>query len=135
MGAEFPLIREFSLAYAGYAQAVDGYLAIFRAPFDGVVTAGKFMPSGNITGNDTNRRDLDLVRWNAAGVGGNTVAKIDFISGVDAEAQSEIDFTLQGDIDNQTIAEGEYLHLVSDAVASGVADPGGLIVVTFERSL
>jgi hypothetical protein len=133
---EFPIKRYFSLAYAGYDQAVDGYLSIFKAPFAGTVTAAYFMPAGAITGHATVRRDLNLIKWDALGQDSQkTVATLDFVLGVDATQQVELEFTLSSTVANLDLAETDYLHLHSDAVGGGVADPGGLIIVEFTRDL
>jgi hypothetical protein len=108
-------------------------LAVFKAPFAGTVTGATFMPSGNITGHDTARRDLDLYKGTAAGSLSANGATLDFMAGVDASAQEEIAFNLNATLSTRQLNAGDYLHFKSDAVGAGVADPGGLIVVEFTR--
>lgn len=135
MVTEFPLKRTFKLAYTGFAQATDGHVAIFKAPFAGYVTGATFMSSGDITVHATARRDLKLYRGTPTGSLGNNGWQIQFLAGINAEPQHEMAFSeVNADI-HRYMEEGDYLHLHSDAVGAGVADPGGLIIVELTRDL
>lgn len=116
------------------AQAVDATNPVLRAPFDGTITAVLYAPAAAITGADTNTRKIELVNKGAAGAGTAIAASIQFDSGVNAAASDEKALTLSVTPANLAVVAGDMLARVSTHLATGLADPGGLFIIEFERA-
>ena len=105
-----------------------------EAPFDGTVTEVTFTPDAAITGANTNTRLHRVVNRGRTGTGTDVVASLQYNSGVNAAAGDEKTITLSGTAANLVVEEGEVLAFESNAVATGIADPGGHVTVTLSRS-
>jgi hypothetical protein len=68
------------------------------------------------------------------GAGTTSVASLALTSGVNAPAADEKALTLSGTPANLVVASGDVLEFDSTHVGTGIADPGGLVQVTFSRS-
>lgn len=112
----------------------DDDTIVGQAPFTGTVTAVEYVPEAAITGAATNHRTVSLVNKGAAGSASTTVASLTFDSGVNATANNERTVTLSGTAANLVVAAGDTLLWRSVHVATGIADPGGLVRVTISRS-
>ena len=55
-------------------------------------------------------------------------------NGVNATGKAQATITLSGTAANLVVAQGDVIELQSLHVGSGIADPGGVYVVTFARS-
>lgn len=103
---------------------------VFRCPADATVSAVTYAPVTAITGANTNTRSVSLVNKGQAGAGNTVVATIQYNAGVNAAAADENAVTLSGTPANLNVAAGDILQWQSTAVGTGIADPGGLVVVT-----
>lgn len=127
--------QRFSAIVPGVATAGnDDSFAVFRAPYTGVVTSVTYAPDAAITGAATNHRALRLRNRGQAGSGTTVIAELAFDNGVNAAAFDETTITLSATTANRNVAEGDVLELFSDAIGTGIADPGGLLTVTIERT-
>lgn len=104
---------------------------VWIAPFDGTVTAVTYAPVTAITGANTNTRSVSLVNKGTDGAGSTVIATIQYNSGVNAAASDENTVTLSATPANLLVTAGQILQWQSTAVNTGIADPGGLINVTF----
>jgi len=116
-----------------YAQAAEGTVPIARAPFDCTVVSVNFIANAALTGANTNSRTLSLINKGTDGSGSTVVASKAFTSGVNAVAFDETVITNTVTTADLDVDDGEVLALLSDAIASGLADPGGLIVIKIQR--
>jgi hypothetical protein len=116
------------------AAGSDADSAVCRAPFAGTVTAVTYVPDATITGAATNNRTLSLRNKGQAGVGTTVVASLNFANGTNATGYDETALTLSVVADATLVAAGDVLALQSLHVGTGIADPGGLAVVTFSRA-
>ena len=128
-----PIRRVHHMIAAAVAQAADAGIAVIRAPFAGTVAAVTYVPSTTITGANTNTRKLELINKGQSGAGTTVMASIQFDSGVNATAFDEKGLTLSGTADNLKFAAGDVLAWVSTHLASGIADPGGLVIAELVR--
>lgn len=112
----------------------DDSFIIGEAPFDGTVTGVTFTPEAAITGAATNHRAIRVRNRGADGTGTTVVAELAFDNGVNAAAFDEKTIPLSATAANLEVNEGDILELFSDAVATGIADPGGIVRVTITRS-
>lgn len=87
----------------------------------GTVSAASYYPNANITGVATNSRTVEVLD------GGTTVASLAFVAGVNGAAGQPSSLT----VSSPAVAEGDSLTAKSLHVGTGLADPGGLVVVTF----
>lgn len=90
-----------------------------------------FANSPGIVGQATNSRTITVVQGTAPGAGAparTTLATLALVAGVNAPAgQASTAFT----INSANFIEGSPLEVVSAAVGTGLADPGGLVVITY----
>lgn len=112
----------------------DDSFIIGASPVDGTVTAVSFIPEAAITGANTNTRAIRVRNRGQAGAGTTVVAELQFDSGVNAAAFDERAITLSGTPANLVLAAGDVLELFSDAVGTGIADPGGTVKVSISRT-
>jgi hypothetical protein len=116
------------------AQAATSSVAILEMPFAGTVTAVSYTPIANITGDSTNSRTCTLVNKGTDGNGTTVVATLAYTTGVNATDFNEDALTLSAVEGATTVAEGAILAWVSTHVASGLADPGGLVQIDVSRT-
>lgn len=112
----------------------DDDTVVGQAPFDCTVTAVEYIPEAAITGAATNNRTVSLINKGQAGSGSTTVATLTFDNGVNATAYNERAITLSGTAANLVLAAGDTLQWRSIHVASGIADPGGVVKITLSRN-
>jgi hypothetical protein len=129
-----PLERRVDSTLPALAAAAVGDQAVARAPFAGTVTGCTFTPEAAITGDTTNTRTLTLQNRGQAGSSTTVVATLALITGVTVAQFDERAFTLSGTAGATTVAEGDILAVVETVGASGLANPGGWVEVTFSRS-
>lgn len=96
-----------------------------------ITSAFFFASSPGIVGAATNSRTLTVVQGSAQGAGSparTTLATLALVAGVNAPAgQASTGFT----INQAAFIGGAPLELVSTSVGTGLADPGGLVVVSY----
>jgi hypothetical protein len=112
----------------------DDSTVVGEVPFAGTVTAVTYTPDAAITGVNTNTRRVALRNRGQTGVGTTVIADLQFNAGVNAAAFDEVSLTLSATPADLVVAEGDILEWFSDAVATGIADPGGLVSVSIARS-
>jgi hypothetical protein len=126
--------QTLSVIDPGFATATDDTITIGEAPFAGTVTSVTFTPDAAITGAASNHRALRLINKGAAGAGTTIIAELAFDNGVNAVAFDEKAITLSATPASLVVAEGDVLALFSEAVGTGLADPGGTVQVTINRT-
>ncbi len=129
-----PLKRTLVIQAPAVATNVDGSVVIGKAPFAGVVSAVGFIPNAAITGQATNTRRVAVTNRTSAGLGVNEAALLQFNSGVNAVQYDEKAITLHGTPGNLVVAAGDVLTWDSTSPGTGLADPGGLVIVEITRS-
>ena len=128
-----PLSRILEDDTAPVATAASGTEVIGQAPFKGTVAKVEYIPSAAITGANTNTRAFRLVNLGQAGAGSTLAASLQADAGVNFTANDEKVITLSGTAANLVVAEGDTLQWQSNAVGTGIADPGGTVRVTLAR--
>lgn len=130
-----PYLHRMEAVVPGMATAgTDDSVTLGRAPFAGTVSSVTYTPDAAITGANTNTRAVRLRNRGQAGAGTTIVAELQFDAGVNATAFDEKVIPLSGTAANLVVAEGDILEWFSDAVGTGLADPGGLARVEISRS-
>jgi hypothetical protein len=117
------------------AAAADKTTNICRVPFAATVASVTYAPDTVLTGANTESRTCSLVNKGQAGSGTTVVALKAFVSTVNAPADDETTITLSVTAADLVVTEGDILEWVSTHVGStGLADPGGMVVVSFQRT-
>lgn len=101
---------------------------MMRVTKPGLVNAVTFYPGWNLSGANSNSRTLTLYNRGQAGAGTAVVAQLALTSGVDLSASVAKTITL-GAAADRVVAVGDVLEWQSLHVGSGIADPGGRVLV------
>lgn len=112
--------------------ATDESVALGACPFDSTVTGVRYIPEAAMTGSAT-ARFLRLRNRGATGALGVTIAERELVAGQNPAAYDAYDITLHATAANRDVATGDVLEWFSDAVSTGIADPGGTVEVDFTR--
>lgn len=134
MSDQAPLVQTLKSQADAVAAGSDATTELGEAQFAGTVTRVAYIPSATITGADTNSRTVTIVNKGQSGVGTTTVATLALTSGVNATGSDAKAVTLSGTAANLVVAQGDVLAFVSTHVGTGLADPGGQVVVEITRS-
>jgi hypothetical protein len=134
MSAMHPLTEVIRHVIPASAQAANTDIILGIAPFAGTVTSVKYIPDTDITGANTNTRKVSVINRGSAGSGTTEMAALSFTSGINGTAFAAKTITLSGTAANLAFVAGDVLAFKSEAVASGLADPGGTVEVTISRS-
>jgi hypothetical protein len=114
--------------------ATDSTIILSEAPTAATVTEVSYTPDAVITGVNSNTRRVALINRGQAGAGTTVVAELQFDAGVNATAGDEKPITLSVVAGATTLAAGDILAWFSDAIGTGIVDPGGLVQVSLSRS-
>lgn len=119
------------LVSPGQATAAnDSTWIVGRVKRAGNVTSVTYAPNADITGAATNNRKFDLINKGQDGNGTTVIATLTFANTVNASDFDEKVIPVSGTPANVAVAEGDILAWFSDAINTGIADPGGLVTVT-----
>lgn len=109
----------------------DSAWNVDKAKFDGTLAAATYTPNAAITGDATNNRTFKIVNKGQDGSGTTVMASLTTTANLAADDEATLTLSVvEGATD---IAAGDILEFNSDANASGVADPGGLVVLALAR--
>lgn len=130
-----PHIETIQMQVPGQATAgTDDAWVVGEAPYAGVIVGVSYTTDANIAGHASNNRVFSLINTGAAGSGTTSVATVTSDASNSFTAYNEKQLTITNTAANRVVAQGDILKFVSDAQASGVADPGGVVQVTIWRS-
>jgi hypothetical protein len=112
---------------AAVANAATAKVAALVAPFKCRIVSAEFVPLEDVTGADTDSRNLNL---KLTDTDGTEIANLDFADGTDAAALAAKALTMKGTEAQQTLAAGEVIALESELVGTnGLALPAGVLRV------
>jgi hypothetical protein len=117
------------------AVALDASLrtVIAKAPFAGVITKVEYVPIAAITGVTDNSRKVSIQNRGSAGLGTTEVAALTFATGTDGVAFDAKELTLSVTPANLDVAAGDVLAFYSETLGTGIADPGGTVIIEMTR--
>lgn len=134
MSEQQPLVRTLDYNQPAISTVGNSDTSILgEVPFAGTVTEVTYTPDGTITGANTNTRLHRVINRGTDGSGTDVVASLQYNSGVNATAGDEKTITLSVTAADLEVDEGETLAFESNAVGTGIADPGGHVRVTISR--
>lgn len=117
------------------AAGADDNTTVCRVPYDGTVLGVAYVPKSVLTGANTDSRTLSVINKGQSGSGTTVPAIKAFTSGVNAPAFDETAITLSATAADLVVAEGDILDWKSLHVgATGLADPGGTVFVSIQRT-
>lgn len=131
---ETPRVEAKTAVVIAAAVAVDTQTVVCEAPYAGTVDRVGYIPVSLVTGANTNSRTLTVTNRGQAGSGSTNVATLALVSGVNAAADAEKAVTLNATPANLVVAAGDVISFESTHVGTGIADPGGEVLVEFTRS-
>jgi len=115
------------------ADAADITFPIFRAPDACLVMAVNVVPQAALSGDNTNRKDLNVIYVGAAGVGTTEIGNLDMITGVDFVAldSKAIPFNATYLTAGCAMAKGDVLVLTIDDQNTSPAFPALEVYVEY----
>ena len=125
-----PWPRDLTMTANAGASLATGSLQtiVGRSQYTATVQAVAYIPAGSVSGASGNNRTLTLYN-RGTGAGTVAVAALTLVSGTNLTDNTAGVITLATG-SSLTVAVGDVLEWDSTANASGVADPGGHVVVT-----
>jgi hypothetical protein len=133
MGDTHPAVARLVVPVAAAAAGATTS-GVARAPFAGTVTSVTYVGAAAITGAATNNRTHSVLNRLQDGSGSAVAASLNYASGTNAAAFDEKDITLSGTPANLVVAEGDILEARSAFVGTGIAEPGGVMLVTVTKA-
>lgn len=130
-------MQKVSSADAAPVGATANGNTIIEAPFTGTVVGVTYTPVAAVTGAaSTASRTISVINHAQDGSGAVSVASLALVVGVNLVAFDEKALTLSGTAANLAVNQGDILSFNSLAVtsATGLADPGGKVEITFARN-
>lgn len=135
MPVTHPVVTTLQCRVPGQGTAgTDSTWIVGRAPYAGVLSSATYTTDAGITGHASNNRALSIINKKLDGSGSTSMATVTTDGSNSFTAFDEKALPLSGTAANLVVAEGDILAFLSDAAASGVIDPGGLIVLKIDRS-
>lgn len=129
-----PFTYKFARNTPAVAAGADKDSEVGEAPFALTVTDVSYTPVSALTGANTESRTLTLYNRGTDGTGTTIVAQRAFVSGQNIAADDEGVITLSATPANLNVPVGAILEWVSLHIgATGLADPGGLVQVEYQR--
>ena len=109
------------------ATATEVVAEPFRAPFKGTIVGFGFIPLAAVTGDDTNRTNINILNKGTDGsTGAAEITNLDLATGVNLVAFDEKVIPLAA---NYEVIEGQVIVLQHEKVASGVLVPAGTWII------
>jgi len=101
---------------------------IFSAPFKCTVTKVICVAQDNVAGDDTDRKNLNVLDTGAAGAGTTEIGNKDLITGVNMADMDETEI----DVTDTELSDGDVLALQIEKAGNGVLLPAMLVIVEYE---
>lgn len=127
-------VGEMRVNIPATAQGATAFLLAGIARFAGVLRSAEYYPNSLITGADTNTRRLRVYNRKADASGTAVMADLQFNNAVNGPAKVSKAVTVTSTLADKTVAAGDVIEFNSAFVGTGIADPGGLLVLKFDRS-
>lgn len=132
VGIHAAIVRVAGMVKANCAAVVLGSslnTLLGEVPFDGTVTEIYYISNGTITGADTDTRKLEVFNRGLNGAGVVSLGAKQFNATINAVAKDRTALTLTATLANRDVLAGQVLENASTFVGTGIADPGGVMVV------
>lgn len=108
---------------------------VFKAPYACTLVGVNYIPGSTQAGANTNSRTYSLFnRNNSTGAGTVLMATLAAVSGVDLTDNVPKVIPISGTPANLEMAAGDVLEWESLHIGTGIADPGGLLEISYVRA-
>lgn len=134
MSDQAPMIQTLRQQIPAVGAGADTSAVIAEAPYAGTVERCVFIPNAAITGAATNNRTHVLTNRGQAGAGTTVVATLAYDNAVNAAARDAKAIPLSGTPANLVVASGDVLTFDSTHVGTGIAEPGGEVIIDIRRT-
>jgi hypothetical protein len=135
MSDQAALQRAYRLTMPALAAGADGTTNVAIMLEAGTVTSVKYVANAAVTGANTETRTVAVLNKGAAGSGTTSVASLALTNGVNIAAAVPKTITLTSTAADKVVAAGDVLQFTSTHSGStGLADPGGFLEVTVDRT-
>lgn len=129
-----PFARKVEHPVGAVAAGVDLLTPMGRVSYARTIQAVNYIPTAAATGANTNSRTLNLYNRGTDGLGTTLVATLALVSGVNLVDNVAKPITLSATPANLELIANAVLEWESLHVGTGIADPGGLVEITFARA-
>ena len=129
-----PYSEKIIVPVPGAATAASESTVVANPDFVGSITSVTYVPDTAITGVNANTRKVALVNKGQTGAGSTEMASLQYNSGTNGVAFDEQALALSGTPANLDFAANDILAWVSTAVGTGLADPGGTVIIEYSRA-
>ena len=130
-----PLRRVVTVVIPALGTDVEGNTVAFEAEFAGKILNVGHIPIAAITGASTNHRKISVINKGSGGLGAVEMAALAYDNGVTAAAYDKKNVPVSGTAADLEFAEGDVIVVYSSTPGSGIADPGGAVLIKIERSV
>lgn len=135
MSGMVPAVETYHMVIAATAANAAFETVVCTAPWAGTVTAVNYIADTALSGANTESRTLQLINKGQAGAGTTIVASLALVLGVNLAAFDAKAITLSATAADLVLVAGDVLAFKSLNIGvTGLADPGGTVVVTLSRS-
>lgn len=119
-----------AVAPALAAGAASALYEVGNSSRAGAIVRAAYIPNAAVNGAATNSRTLNVLNGGAQGTGAVSAASLPLVAGTNLQANVENPITLSGTQANLNTAPGDAIQWQSALVGTGLADPGGIVVIT-----
>jgi hypothetical protein len=123
--------KKLQVYIAPVAGGADFVSPIGTVEEDCTIVTITYIPQATITGAATNNRTISVINKGQSGSGTAVPASLNFANGTNATAFDEKALTNSATAADLDAASGDVLAFSSVHVGTGIADPGGIAVVTY----
>lgn len=123
--------RKLQVYIAPVAGGSDFVSPIGTVDEDCTIVSVTYIPQATITGAATNNRTISVINKGQTGVGTTVPASLNFANGTNATGFDEKALTNSATAADLDAVAGDVLAFSSLHVGTGIADPGGVVVVTY----
>ncbi len=128
-------VGEIRIDVAPTALGADALFISNPARYAGVVSEVAYYPRGGVAATDTNTRQLTVINRGTNGAGTKQVADKTYnVAGGALLAKRKNTLPVTAVALDKAVAAGDIFELVSTHLGTGIADPGGTLIIKVDRS-
>lgn len=128
-------VGEVRIEVAPTVLGADAAFVSSPARYAGIVSEVAYYPRAGIAATDTNTRQLTVFNRGTNGAGTKQVADKTYnVAGGALLSKRKNVITLTAVAGDKAVAVGEVFELISTHLGTGLADPGGVLIIKIDRS-